>query len=77
MLARCERTPTDAVDLNYKHNEKFVVCAASFVPIYIGEASIKCSYCQSSYKPNYKDHICSNCELTKIGRSALGMKNKN
>jgi len=34
ILAVCEKTPTDACDMNYDEHNPFDVCAASYTPIY-------------------------------------------
>ena len=36
MLAACEKTPTDAVPLNYDPRNPFDVCSITFTPIYRG-----------------------------------------
>ena len=36
MLAACEKTPTDAIQLNYDPLNPFDICSVTFTPIYRG-----------------------------------------
>lgn len=69
-----ERTPRDEVSINYDQYNPFVVCAKSLVPIYQGSPSVQCGYCKASYLPEYKDQLCTICELSQIGLNGTGLK---
>jgi coatomer protein complex subunit alpha (xenin) len=41
ILQACDKTPTDAVELDYDQHNPFSVCAASYTPIYKGNPSVR------------------------------------
>jgi len=69
-----ERTPRDEFKLDYDSYNPFVVCAASYTPIYKGSPSINCPYCQTSYKPEYESTQCTVCEIAQVGANASGLR---
>ncbi|KAI9207062.1 coatomer WD associated region-domain-containing protein [Polychytrium aggregatum] len=74
LLALCERTPTDEIQLDYDQYNPFVVCGSSFSPIYRGSPSVQCPYCKASYKPEFQGQLCEVCEISQIGASASGLR---
>lgn len=68
-----EKTPSDAVKLEYDERNPFVTCAASLTPIYKGSESIACSFCKARYRPAHKGLLCKVCLVGSAGASATGM----
>lgn len=64
ILAACEKTLTDAHQLNYDPHNPFDLCAASFVPLYRGRPVEKCPLSGACYCPTYKGQIC---RVTQVG----------
>lgn len=73
VLAACERTPQDEVPLNYDPRNPFVVCGATFTPIYRGSKEVSCPYCTARFVPSITGSICSICDLAVIGADASGL----
>jgi len=63
----------DAHQLNYDFRNPFVVCGATFVPIYRGQKDISCPYCASRFVPSVEGQLCSICELSVVGADASGL----
>lgn len=63
----------DANQLNYDYRNPFVVCGATFVPIYRGQKDVSCPYCASRFVPSIAGQLCSVCELAVVGADASGL----
>ncbi|KAG2586352.1 hypothetical protein PVAP13_5NG047400 [Panicum virgatum] len=63
----------DGRQLNYDFRNPFVVCGATFVPIYQGQKNVSCPYCGSRFVPSVTGELCSICELSVIGADASGL----
>ncbi|KAJ2591620.1 hypothetical protein H4R99_006688 [Coemansia sp. RSA 1722] len=74
MITICDRQSRDALPIDYDARNPFVICAASHTPIHKGEAAVNCSYCQASYKPEFKDELCRVCSIAQIGAQATGLR---
>ncbi|KAJ3302375.1 hypothetical protein HDV03_005016 [Kappamyces sp. JEL0829] len=72
ILQHCERVSSNAIELDYDQYNPFVICAASFCPIYQGSPSVGCPFCQASFRPEYQDTLCTICQISKVGASANG-----
>ncbi|KXJ89340.1 coatomer WD associated region-domain-containing protein [Microdochium bolleyi] len=72
--AQCERNPHDAIEIEYDQFAEFEVCAASYTPIYSGDAHEKCAFDGSKYHSKYKGTICAVCEVCEIGKHGSGLK---
>lgn len=70
----CERSPTDALDIEFDSFNEFDICAASYTPIYAGEASVTCPFDGCKYQPKYKGVVCKVCEVCEIGKPASGLR---
>ena len=64
ILAACEKTLTDAHQLNYDPHNPFDLCAASYVPLYRGRPVEKCPLSGACYCPTYKGQVC---RVTQVG----------
>ncbi|KAK9691029.1 hypothetical protein RND81_09G171600 [Saponaria officinalis] len=73
VIQAAERNMTDAIELNYDFRNPFVVCGATYVPIYRGQKDVSCPYCTSRFVPSQDGQICSVCELAVIGADASGL----
>jgi len=73
VLAASERNMTDAAQLNYDFRNPFVVCGATYVPIYRGQKDVSCSYCGSRFVPSHEGQLCTVCDLAVVGADASGL----
>uniref|UniRef100_A0A8C7Z830 Coatomer subunit alpha n=1 Tax=Oryzias sinensis TaxID=183150 RepID=A0A8C7Z830_9TELE len=74
ILAACEKTLTDAHQLNYDPHNPFDLCAASFVPLYRGRPVEKCPLSGACYSPTFKGQICRVTQVTEIGKDVIGLR---
>jgi coatomer protein complex subunit alpha (xenin) len=63
----------DENELNYDFRNPFVVCGATFVPIYRGQKDVSCPYCGARFVPTVEGQICNICELAVVGADASGL----
>ncbi|XP_062209518.1 coatomer subunit alpha-3-like [Phragmites australis] len=63
----------DGCQLNYDFRNPFVVCGATFVPIYRGQKDVSCPYCGSRFVPSVQGELCTICELSVVGADASGL----
>ncbi|RWV88819.1 hypothetical protein GW17_00049069, partial [Ensete ventricosum] len=63
----------DVNQLNYDYRNPFVVCGATFVPIYHGQKDVSCPYCGARFVPTIEGHLCAVCELAVVGADASGL----
>eukprot|EP00475_Leptophrys_vorax_P043745 TRINITY_DN8517_c0_g1_i1.p1 TRINITY_DN8517_c0_g1~~TRINITY_DN8517_c0_g1_i1.p1 ORF type:complete len:167 (+),score=19.92 TRINITY_DN8517_c0_g1_i1:84-584(+) len=73
ILAECERNPRDEAQLNYDPRNPFVVCGATYVPIYRGSRDSFCPYCGARFVPECAGSICAVCDLAVVGADASGL----
>ena len=73
VLAACEKSPADAVELDYDSRNPFVICGKTFTPIYRGSKSKVCSYCGASFLPSADGITCTICEVGTVGGEASGL----
>ena len=76
-MASCEKTNSDAIKLNYDQYNPFVLCGETLTPIYRGTASVVCSFCKTSYKPELKGNVCKICGICEVGAEASGLRHLN
>uniref|UniRef100_A0A336MCE9 Coatomer subunit alpha n=1 Tax=Culicoides sonorensis TaxID=179676 RepID=A0A336MCE9_CULSO len=74
ILQACEVNPVDEHTLHYDEHNPFVLCAATFQPIYRGKPEKKCSLCSASYTPEYEGRQCVVCGVAEIGRDVIGLR---
>ncbi|XP_044509861.1 coatomer subunit alpha-2-like [Mangifera indica] len=72
-ILKASEKKTDANQLNYDFRNPFVVCGATYEPIYEGQKDVSCPYCSSKFVPSQKGQLCSVCELAEIGSDASGL----
>uniref|UniRef100_A0A0C9RN30 Coatomer subunit alpha n=1 Tax=Wollemia nobilis TaxID=56998 RepID=A0A0C9RN30_9CONI len=73
VLQVCEKQPRDATKLNYDFRNPFVVCGATFTPIYRGQKDVSCPYCTARFVPSTHGNLCPICELAVVGSDASGL----
>uniref|UniRef100_A0A7N0SZM6 Coatomer subunit alpha n=1 Tax=Kalanchoe fedtschenkoi TaxID=63787 RepID=A0A7N0SZM6_KALFE len=73
VLQAAEKNMTDTVELNYDFRNPFVICGATYVPIYRGQKDVSCPYCSSRFMPSQEGKICTVCNLAVIGADASGL----
>ncbi|KAI5777220.1 coatomer WD associated region-domain-containing protein [Geopyxis carbonaria] len=72
--SRCERTPTNAIDIEYDQFAEFDICAASYTPIYAGQPFVQDPFTGAKYLPKYKGQVCRISQVTEIGAPASGLR---
>lgn len=76
IIAEADRTPTDAVDVNYDERNPFIMCSVSYKPMYKGTVHpVRCSYCLSPAEPSFKGTACPVCKIARFGVDCAGLKN--
>ncbi|CAI9753407.1 unnamed protein product [Fraxinus pennsylvanica] len=73
ILQAAEKNMRDATQLNYDFRNPFVVCGATYVPIYRGQKDVTCPYCNSHFVPSLKGQLCTVCDLAEVGSDASGL----
>ncbi|KAH6765096.1 Coatomer [Perilla frutescens var. frutescens] len=73
VLQAAERNMQDATQLNYDFRNPFVICGATFVPIYRGQKDVTCPYCGTHFMPTQHGQLCTVCDLAEIGSDASGL----
>ncbi|KAG6408792.1 hypothetical protein SASPL_131815 [Salvia splendens] len=73
VLQAAERNMTDATQINYDFRNPFVVCGATYVPIYRGQRDVTCPYCTSHFVPSQQGQLCTVCDLAAVGADASGL----
>ncbi len=66
VVKQSEKEGRNADTLNYDERKPFVLCAKMLTPIYRDTAQIKCSYCGSSFLPEFMGILCSTCNLATV-----------
>lgn len=73
VLQAAEKNMTDKSQLNYDFRNPFVVCGATYVPIYRGQKDVSCPYCSSRFVPSQEGQLCTVCDLAIVGSDASGL----
>ncbi|KAK7277259.1 hypothetical protein RIF29_18410 [Crotalaria pallida] len=73
VVLAAEKNMTDATQLNYDYRNPFVVCGATYVPIYRGQKDVSCPYCTSRFVPSHEGQLCTVCDLAVVGADASGL----
>ncbi|CAN0858592.1 Coatomer subunit alpha-2 [Linum grandiflorum] len=73
VLQASEKNMTDATQLKYDYRNPFVVCGATYVPIYRGQRDVCCPYCSARFVPEQQGEICGVCDLAVVGGDASGL----
>ncbi|XP_059647627.1 coatomer subunit alpha-1-like [Cornus florida] len=73
VLQASEKNMNDSSQLNYDFRNPFVVCGATYVPIYRGQKDVSCPYCSSRFVPSQEGQLCAVCDLAEVGADASGL----
>jgi len=73
VLQAKDQKSSNKCEMKYDERNPFVVCNISMTPIYAGSDKVHCPFCGASYLPQYKDQLCTVCEIAKIGVNAIGL----
>merc|ERR1719453_52971 len=73
VLQACERTPTDALELDYDARNPFDVDVINFKPIYKGSKFSACPYTGCKFSPDSEGQICPIGGMTKVGLDSSGL----
>jgi len=74
LKAVAERTPTDAIEIEFDTFGEFAICAASHTPIYAGEPSAQSSFSAAKYHARYKGTVCKIDQVTAVGAPSSGLR---
>jgi coatomer protein complex subunit alpha (xenin) len=72
--ALCERSPNDAVEIEFDQFAEFEICAASHSPIYSGTPFEECAFDGAKYHSKFKGTVCVVCEVCEVGKHGSGLK---
>ncbi|MFS7952065.1 putative coatomer, alpha subunit protein [Helianthus anomalus] len=72
-MQAAERNMKDSTQLNYDFRNPFVVCGATYVPIYRGQKDVLCPYCNSHFVLSLEGQLCTVCDLAVVGSDASGL----
>ncbi len=72
--SKCERTPHNAVAIEYDQFAEFDICAASYTPIYAGQPFVQDPFTGAKYHPKYKGSVDRISLITEIGAPASGLR---
>ncbi|EPS70817.1 hypothetical protein M569_03938, partial [Genlisea aurea] len=73
VIQAAEKNTRDAAPLNYDSRNPFVICGATYVPIYRGQKDVTCPYCGTHFVPNQEGNLCAVCDLAVVGGDASGL----
>lgn len=73
VLQQAEKNMKDVAQLNYDFRNPFVICGATYVPIYRGQKDVSCPYCGSRFVLSQEGQLCAVCDLAVIGADASGL----
>ncbi|MED6199381.1 hypothetical protein PIB30_075419 [Stylosanthes scabra] len=73
VIAVAEKNMTNTTELNYDFRNPFVICGATYVPIYRGQKDVSCPYCTSRFVPSEEGKLCTVYDLAVVGADASGL----
>lgn len=74
LLKVCDQNPVNASPVNYDEHNPFVICGASYKPIYKGSPVVRCPFCQANFEPSWKGSLCTICNLAVVGQDCSGLR---
>ncbi|XP_073024990.1 coatomer subunit alpha-1-like isoform X1 [Primulina eburnea] len=74
VLLAAEKNMKDSAQLNYNFRNPFVICGATYVPIYRGQRDVSCPYCSTHFVPSQQGQLCMVCDLSVVGSDASGLR---
>jgi coatomer protein complex subunit alpha (xenin) len=73
VLMACEKTPGDAVPLDYDPRNPYDLCSVTFTPIYRGNKFVECPYTKARFQPECAGQVSPVGEVACIGADASGL----
>lgn len=73
VLVACEKTPTDAVPIDYDPLNPFDLCSVTFTPIYRGNPFVEDPFTGARFQPECKGQVSPVGDLSRIGGDASGL----
>lgn len=73
VLQAAEKNMKDKHELNYDFRNPFVICGATYVPIYRGQKDVSCPFCSSRFVPSQEGKLCAVCDLSVVGADSSGL----
>jgi coatomer protein complex subunit alpha (xenin) len=73
VLAACEKSPTDAVQLRYDARNPFDICSLTFTPIYRGSKSVEDPFTGARFQPECAGQLSPLGDFVRIGADASGL----
>ena len=73
VLQACERTPGDALEIDFDPRNPFDIDVINFKPIYRGGKYSECPYTGARFSPDCEGQVCPIGGMTKIGVDASGL----
>ncbi|PVV01350.1 hypothetical protein BB560_004233, partial [Smittium megazygosporum] len=70
-----EQHSENAIPIDYDPLNPFKLCGKTYTPIYSGNESASCAYCQTSYKLEFESKVCDICLISQIKKTSK-TKNK-
>lgn len=84
VLSAGDRTPRDAVEIDYDQFSSFDICAGSLTPIYRQQEGsgnqpsgfVEDPFTGARYKPEFKGTVCKVSGITEVGKKASGLRSR-
>lgn len=73
VLAACEKTPTDTVQVRYDTRNPFDICSLTFTPIYRGSKYVEDPYTGARFQPECAGQLSPLGDIVRIGADASGL----
>ncbi|DBA03503.1 TPA: hypothetical protein N0F65_011404 [Lagenidium giganteum] len=73
VLQKAEKEARNEHQLDYQDSKVFSLCARSFTPIYMGDRDVRCPYCATAYRPEYRGSLCDICGISRVGEETIGL----
>ncbi|KAG1674856.1 hypothetical protein FOA52_015244 [Chlamydomonas sp. UWO 241] len=73
VLATCEKSPTDALKINYDPRNPFDICSSTFTPIFKGSKYVEDAYTGARFQPECAGTLSPLGDFVKIGADASGL----
>nr|GFA92273.1 coatomer subunit alpha-1-like [Tanacetum cinerariifolium] len=73
VMQAAEKNMTDKMQVNYDFRNPFVVCGATYIPIYRSQRDVLCPYCTSLFVLSQEGQLCTVCDLAVVRSDASGL----
>jgi hypothetical protein len=73
VLQISEGEARNAHRIEYDEKNPFVICCGSLTPIYKGSPTIRSSYCNAPYRPEFRGTVCVIDGMSVVGQESIGL----